>query len=130
MRVSEMAEQVGTSAKTIRFYEAEGILPSPPRAANGYRDYADADVCRARMVVALRGLGIDLAEAGRLAGLCASGRCDDTMVDLAATIPQRRRAIADAIAELRHADSELEIMETALARGTTPITLCARKEDC
>lgn len=28
MRVSELAERVGTTAKTIRFYEAEGVLPT------------------------------------------------------------------------------------------------------
>lgn len=130
MRVSELAEQIGTSARTIRFYEAEGILPAPPRSANGYRQYGEADLCRARMVVSLRSLGIELPEAGRLANMCATGRCDDTMSDLAARIPERRRAIAGAIAELRHADAELAAMESALASGTTPTTLCARKEEC
>ena len=130
MRVSELADRAGTAAKTIRFYEAEGILPAPPRSANGYRDYGEADVCRARMVVSLRNLGLDLAEAGRLATMCATGRCDDTMSDLASRIPERRRAIADQIAELLHAEAELAAIEAGLATGTTPTTLCSRKEEC
>jgi len=130
MRVSELADRAGTAAKTIRFYEAEGILPAPARSANGYRDYGEADVCRARMVVSLRNLGLDLAEAGRLATLCATGRCDDTMSDLASRIPERRRAIADQIAELLHTDAELAAIEAGLGTGSFPTPLCSRKEDC
>ncbi len=130
MKVSELAEKAGTSAKTIRFYEAEGVLPPPPRAPNGYRDYDETDVCRTRVVIALRNLGLDLAEAGRLASMCAMGRCDETMTDLAVQIPERRRALAAAIAELMHADAELASIERSLASGDTPTALCTRKEDC
>ena len=131
MKVSELAARAGTSPKTIRFYESEGILPAPPREMNGYRSYDETDVCRTRMVVALRNLGLELPEAGRLAAMCAAGRCDDTMSDLAARIPERRRAVAAAIAELRHADAELAAIEHALSIGDSAISLCStRKEEC
>lgn len=128
MKVSELAERAGTSAKTIRFYEAEGILPAPPRAANGYRNYGDADVCRTRVLVALRNLG--LPEAGRLAGLCATGQCDDMTELLAARVPERRRAVAAAMAELAHLDTELASLERTLASGQPQATLCLGKEVC
>ncbi len=130
MKVSELAERAGTSAKTIRFYEAEGILPAPPRQTNGYRSYDETDVCRTRVVVALRNLGLELPEAGRLGAMCAAGRCDDTVVDLAARIPERRRAVAAAIAELQHVDAELAAIEGSLASGDGAISLCSRKEVC
>ena len=130
MKVSELAEKAGTTATTIRFYEAEGILPAPPRQPNGYRTYDATDLCRTRVVVALRNLGLELTEAGRLAAMCATGRCDDTMLGLAARIPERRRAVAAAVAELQHLDAELASIEDALASGATPIALCSRKEDC
>lgn len=130
MRVSELAERAGTSAKTIRFYEAQGILPAPPRAGNGYRHYGDADVCRTRVLVTLRSLGLDLPEAGRLAGLCASGQCDDMTALLAARIPERRRAVAAAMAELAHLDAELASLERTLAKGEPQATLCLGKEVC
>ena len=130
MKVSELARRAGTSPKTLRFYEAEGILPAPARQTNGYRSYDEADVCRARVVVALRNLGLELSEAGRLASMCAAGRCDDTMSDLAARIPERRRAVAAAMVELQHVDAELAAIERSLASGDTLIPLCSRKEDC
>jgi len=123
MRVSELAERAGTTATTIRFYEAEGALPAPSRADNGYRDYSEEDLCRIRLVVALRGLGLDLPESGRLAGLCATGRCDEMSADLAARIPERRASIAAAVAELRHLDEALALLESGLAAGAAP-SLC------
>lgn len=130
MKVSELADRAGTTAKTIRFYEAEGVLPPPPRAANGYRNYDDADVCRTRVLVSLRNLGLDLPEAGKLAALCATGQCDDMSELLASRIPERRRAVADAMAELAHLDAELASLEGALASGQVPTTLCLGKEEC
>jgi DNA-binding transcriptional MerR regulator len=130
MKVSELAELAGTTAKAIRFYEAEGILPPPPRADNGYRTYGDDDVCRTRVLVTLRNLGLDLPEAGQLAQLCASGQCDDMSGRLAARIPERRRAVAVAMAELAHLDAELAALERALVSDQPEATCCIGKEDC
>ena len=35
MKVSEVARRAGVAASAVRFYEAEGILPPPPRTASG-----------------------------------------------------------------------------------------------
>jgi DNA-binding transcriptional MerR regulator len=130
MKVSELAERAGTNAKTIRFYEAEGFLPAPPRAPNGYRDYGAVDVCRARTLVSLRNLGLELPEAGRLADMCATGRCDDMSSDLVAQIPDRRRAIAAAMAELAHLDAALASLEHTLTSDQPQANCCSGKEVC
>ncbi len=124
MKVSELAERAGTTAKTIRFYETEGILPAPPRSDNGYRDYRDEDLCRVRVLVSLRALGLDLAESGRLAGLCATGRCDEMSADFASRIAERRASVARSIAELRHLDEELAVLERTVATGQPQETFC------
>ncbi len=124
MKVSELGERAGTTATTIRFYEAQGVLPPPPRRENGYRDYGEEDLCRVRLVVALRGLGLDLAESGRLAELCLTGRCDEMAGDLAAQVAERRRSVAAALAEVRHLDGELAMLERTLATGEPQTTLC------
>ncbi|MFF4951550.1 MerR family transcriptional regulator [Streptomyces chattanoogensis] len=60
MRIGELAERVGVSARSLRYYEQRGLLHSR-RDANGYRRY-DADsvekVGRIRELLAL-GLGTD-----------------------------------------------------------------------
>lgn len=124
MKVSELARQAGVAASAVRFYEAEGILPPPRRSPAGYRQYDGVDVCRLRVLVTLRSLGIDLHEAGRLAATCADGRCDEMAVDLLPRVVARRAEVASARAELDHLDTELGLVERALRSGATELGLC------
>lgn len=127
MRVSELARRSGTTATTLRFYEAEGILPAATRAENGYRHYDEDDLCRVRVITALRSLGLDLREAGRLAGMCADGRCDAMAIDLLPQIVARRSEVAAARAELDHLDAQLANAERAL-RMEEPVTSFCSEE--
>ena len=43
MRIGEVAARARVPAKTIRFWEDQGLLPAPERTPSGYRDY-DAGV--------------------------------------------------------------------------------------
>jgi MerR family copper efflux transcriptional regulator len=114
VKVSELAKRVGITPSAVRFYEAEGVLPRPARADNGYRDYTDDDLCRLRLVVTLRGLGLELHECGRLAELCSSGKCDVMERQLLDRVSERRRQVARARAELDHLDRELANVERSL----------------
>jgi DNA-binding transcriptional MerR regulator/CheY-like chemotaxis protein len=70
---AEAARQLGVSAKALRLYEERGFV-SPGRTQAGWRAYGPADMQRAREIVALRALGLSLAQVGRvLAGEAADG---------------------------------------------------------
>ena len=43
MRIGELADRVGVSTDTLRFYERSGWLPRPERRDNTYRDYDEND---------------------------------------------------------------------------------------
>jgi len=62
MKIQEFAQRTGLSAKTIRYYESIGILTSPRRAPNGYREYSEKDLARARFVAGTRSLDLSLEE--------------------------------------------------------------------
>src|SRR5215216_2159936 len=62
MKIQEFSRLTGLSTKTIRYYESIGILPSPERSPNGYRDYSERDVERARFVAGIRSLDLSLDE--------------------------------------------------------------------
>jgi DNA-binding transcriptional MerR regulator len=123
MNVSELARRAGTSPGTIRFYERAGVLPAAPRQANGYRRYADLDLCRLRVLVSLRALGLGVGESGRLADQCATGHCDEMAVDLLPRLTARRAEITAARAELDHLDVELARLEMTIQRGDPAETL-------
>jgi DNA-binding transcriptional MerR regulator len=68
LRIGEVAELVGTTARTIRYYEEIGLLPgSADREQGKHRCYTESDVERVREIVRLRDLlGLSLEQLSRL----------------------------------------------------------------
>lgn len=66
MRSNEVAKLAGVTVRTLRHYHQLGLLPEPPRSANGYRDYTAADVARVLRVKRLAALGFPLARVGAI----------------------------------------------------------------
>src|SRR3954451_11396967 len=63
MRIGALAKAVGTTARTVRYYEEIGLLPSDSREAGAHREYGDEDVERLRELLRLKGLlGLSLDE--------------------------------------------------------------------
>ena len=60
MLIGELARELGVTSKTLRHYEAKGLVPPAERTAKGYRTYSTTAVRRARLVVGLRNLGLSL----------------------------------------------------------------------
>lgn len=57
MKIGEVAELTGVSVRSLRHYEAEGLI-EPGRCSNGYRDYCGHTVDRVRQVRALIEAGL------------------------------------------------------------------------
>ena len=127
MNVSDIARTVGIATSAVRFYERKGILPRARRGPNGYREYTDNDLCRLRIVVSLRRLGLDLSVAGRLASLCQSGECDSMARDLLPLVSAQRAAVARGRAEIEDLDRQLAVLETTLHAGGVDPDLCLEK---
>lgn len=73
---AQAADRLGISAKALRLYEQQGLL-APERSRAGWRLYGPEDIERASEIVALRNLGLSLAQIGRVlagdAGTLESG---------------------------------------------------------
>jgi arsenate reductase len=104
---------VGVAPSAVRWYEQVGVLPTPDRAENGYREYVDVDVARLRLVVALRRLGLGPEDAGRLARLCLEQGVVD--LDLAPLLAEQRAAVARQRDDLDRLDGELVDLEMTIA---------------
>jgi len=63
-RIGEVAEQVGVTPRTIRYYEEIGLLAGREQRSKGaHRHYTDADIARLNEVIRLRDLlGLSLDE--------------------------------------------------------------------
>ena len=64
LRIGEVAEQVGVTTRTIRYYEELGLLGrGDGRSKGAHRLYTEADVARLRELIRLRDLlGLTLEE--------------------------------------------------------------------
>ncbi|MFF3867492.1 MerR family transcriptional regulator [Micromonospora sp. NPDC001898] len=59
MRIGELAERAGTSTRTLRYYETQGLV-RPERSANGYRVYDEAELRVVHEIRALLAVGFGL----------------------------------------------------------------------
>jgi len=67
-RIGEVAERVGVTTRTIRYYEELGLLGSASRTKGAHRHYGEADVARLEELIRLRDLlGLTLEELVALA---------------------------------------------------------------
>jgi len=65
-QIGELAEIVGMSTRTIRYYEEIGLLNSVKRIEGGKRVYTDMDLQRLKFIQRLKHLGLTLAEMNEL----------------------------------------------------------------
>ncbi len=62
MKINQVETQVGITKKSIRFYEAQGLLTPRRNLENGYREYTPEDVTALERIKLLRKLGFPLEE--------------------------------------------------------------------
>ena len=125
LRIGDVARLVGTTPRTIRYYEEIGLLPEAPARPSGqHRMYTQAEVDRLREVMRLKDLlGESLEELKTLltaeearAEVRAQLRRDDVDED------RRRELLSEALGHLdrqlelvRHRAGELEKLQNELS---------------
>lgn len=107
MRIGEVATRAGVNRQTLRFYEREGLLPTPVRRTNGYREYAPHIVALVQFIKHAQDLGFSLGEAKALSELRQPADRDRPRV----------RALAEQkLADVRQRIALLRTIERSLAR--------------
>ncbi len=115
LTIGQVSRLTGLDAKTIRYYESIGLLPSPPRQANNYRRYGSADVNRLLLLQRIRLLGVPLSQAKQLLAGATDARCADVQDALVALVNDRLVALDREIAELRALRTQIEDYRDSLA---------------
>lgn len=121
MRIGELAGRAGCPVETVRYYEREGLLPSPGRSAGNYRVYGAEHVERLAFIRRCRSLDMSLPEIRKL--LSAIERPDAGCGPVNALLDEHIGHVAARIAELWQLKSELDAIR-AHCKGDEPTRHC------
>ena len=116
MKIGELAAATGTTTKTLRFYDASGLLPPSGRTTNGYRDYGPDALDRLDFIRRGRAAGLTLAQVKEVIDIRSGGQAPCTHVTdlLAHRLSDLDRQITDltalraTVAQLHHAAQACE----------------------
>ena len=117
MQIGRLAERVGVTTKTIRFYEASGVLPPATRTESGYRRYGEGDVERLTFIKTAQRLGLSLNEIGEIIAFRDRGQRPCAYVQK--LLRRQVNELNERIAEMRRLSDELQRLEAAAAASVS-----------
>lgn len=124
LTIGEAARRVGVTPKTLRHYEALGLLPPAPRGPNGYRRYRPEDLNRLAFVRRAKNLGLTLAEVRVLTAVAEGGRCDLTQAELRELLGRKIADCTERIEALVAVRVGLEAAASRLGTFDAPADAC------
>jgi Predicted transcriptional regulators len=108
MHISELSRKTGVSLRSLRYYEARGLL-NPARLDNGYREYAESDIERVRMIQLYFSLGLNVKEILDFSHCAFSQDVKYQCLPNAIEVGEKKlEAIRSQIEALRKAETQLE----------------------
>jgi DNA-binding transcriptional MerR regulator len=106
LTIGRMAEVLGVSTHTLRYYEQAGLIQAVSRSGAGHRLYSPADIEWLRFVMRLKATGMPIARMQAFAALRAQGM--ETAAQRRALLIEHREAV---LAELRQWQANLAAIE-------------------
>jgi len=108
---ADAARRLGVSPKALRLYEQRGLI-RPLRSAAGWRAYGPVEMARAAEIVGLRGLGLSLAQIGRV--------LDGDVRGLAPALAAHQAGLERRMQDLAAMLDRVRALRADLGRGEAP----------
>lgn len=108
MKIGELAKLTGCPVETIRYYEREGLLPSPSRTAGNYRDYHEEHVECLSFIRHCRALDMTQDEIRLLLRLRGDSQADCAEVNH--LLDEHLQHVRDRISSLQVLQAQLELL--------------------
>lgn len=133
LTIGSVARRTGLPVRTIRFYEASGIVPRAARSVAGYRLYSRSDVRRLRLAGQAWALGLPLPEVKALVEKAFSSECAAYMDELLQRVATQRERAERQLHTLQALCASLDETERQVRRlrgGVAPGRRVAQCECC
>jgi DNA-binding transcriptional MerR regulator len=122
MLIGELAERAATSTRTLRYYEAHGLV-RPHRSANGYRVYDEAELRVVREIRALLAVGFALDDIRPFVACLRAGNTSGDVCPDSVAVLRRKLTEVDACLD------RLGVVRQQLHRQLTH-AIAHREETC
>ena len=126
-RVGEVAERLGVSPRTIKYYEELGLIEPEARSPGGFRLYSEEDVRRLERVLRMKGIGYSLAAIRELLAVRDAAQEADKATVLrtaAERLKDREREVGARIRQMRE---DLKRAEALREELRCDIALCEKR---
>jgi DNA-binding transcriptional MerR regulator len=119
--IGNVAEQLGLSAHTLRYYEKIGLLAPVSKTPGGQREYHSADIRRVQFIKRAQRMHFSLDEIRTLIEL-----------DRAASVekPQARALVKEKLKEIEASLKDLKHLKVDLATMLSACLTSGDSEDC
>ena len=108
MTIGVLGAKVGVQPRTIRFYEAKGLMPPPQRSQSGYRLYSEQDGQRLQLIRVARSLGLSVRDVRELMATVQHENCGSFQGQAARLIVGKLEQVEAKIQEMTALKEELQ----------------------
>lgn len=121
--IGQVAEKLGVSIDTLRYYDKQGILPFVQRDSAGRRQFTENDLHLMRTIICLKNAGVSVADISKFISLRLIG--DATLEERTQLLAAHEQDLQKQINDLQETMSYLKFKkwyyDTAVAAGTEEI---------
>jgi DNA-binding transcriptional MerR regulator len=121
--IRQVAEKMGVTVPTLRYYDKEGLLPFVDKKPNGTRIFKDEDFKWLEIITCMKSSGMPIRDIKRYMDLCQVG--DNSLQERLEIFFERKEAVQAQLDELNNVmemiNHKIEYYETAIEVGTEAI---------
>jgi len=116
LTTGDMARQSESTLRTVRFYEAEGLIKPKARSGGGRRLFPQSELAKLQLALDLREAGLSLQDIKELFELKQRfGSPKDASVEITTILSRQIEAMREKIATLRRLREELSSMVSVIS---------------
>lgn len=113
MTVGELAKKMGTTVRTLQYYDKEGLLSPSSESEGGRRLYTDKDMVKLHQILSLKSLGFSLDDIkNRLASLESPEAIAGVLTEQAAAIREKINSLSEALTAVEALKEEVLQMQS------------------
>ena len=121
--IKQVADKMGISVPTLRYYDKEGLLPFIEKKENGTRIFKESDLRTLEIISCMKASGMPIKDIKRYMDMCLEG--DNTLEDRLDIFLKRKDVVKEQMEELNKIMSVIEhkisYYEKAIQAGTEEV---------